>query len=156
MAKPRLPYQLSERAKKILAVLARALITEPPELVIHDKEASYLERCRTILAEFPRFNRILFVMLLYIFDRMTFLFGFGMARFVHLKPESQRLYTARWLHAKHDLVREVFKGIRGIAMISYFSHPDVWTYVGYDPKRHVSERIQLREDLLKRDPKSGN
>lgn len=150
MGKARLPYQLPERAKAVLLALARALVTEPPELVIRDRDGFYIERCRMLLAEFPRFNRFFFILILYVFDRVTFLFGFGIARFVHLKPESQRLYAERWLHARNVSLREVFKGVRGIAMICYFSHPDVWAYIGYDPKAHVAERISLREEILKR------
>lgn len=150
MGKARLPYQIPERAKAVLVALARALITEPPELVIRDKESSYLERCRLLLAEFPRLSRFFFILILYFFDRATVLFGFGIARFVHLKPESQRLYAERWLHAKSVTLREIFKGVRGIAMVCYFSHPDVWAYIGYDPKAHVAERIKLREEIMKR------
>lgn len=151
----RLPYRLPQRLKTILLFLAKALINEPADLVVQDKEGAYLRRCEIMLGEFHWLNRFFFVMTIYFFDRAAFLFGFGLARFIHLKPESQKKYLHFWLTTKSVFLREAFKGIRGIAMMAYFSHPDVWQYIGYDPKAFVAERIRLREELMRRGGSGG-
>lgn len=143
------PYKLSRRTKGILVALMRALIEEPEDLAIHHPEEFVLAKSERLLQEMPRFTRFGFLFMIHAFDRLTLFFGFGLFRFVHLKLESQRKYAAKWHSAKSEFFREVFKPIRGLVMLSYFCHPDVWRYIGYDPESHVKERIALRQKLHK-------
>jgi hypothetical protein len=144
------PYKISYRTRSILVALMRALIEEPEDLTIHNREEFLLEKAERLMQEFPLFTRFGFLCILYAFDRVTLFFGFGVLRFIHLKPASQKKYVAKWHESKLEFIRELFKPVRGLVMLIYFCHPDVWRYIGYDPESHVAERIKLRQDLLKK------
>lgn len=144
-------YQVPLRAQKIILALGQALITEPDDLVIHDKDGQMIERCRALLAEFPKLYRLGFILGLYIFDRIPFLFGFGLRRFVNLGIEAQKRYAQRWQTTRNHYLLEFFKSLNGMVMVVYFSHHDVWNYIGYHPKAHVQERIALRDEVLRRE-----
>lgn len=148
-------YQVSLHAQKILLALGRALITEPDDLVIRDKEAQMIERCRALLAEFPKLFRLGFLLGLFVFDRIPFLFGLGFHRFVNLEIAAQKRYAQRWQTTKNHYLLEFFKSLHGLVMMVYFSHPDVWNYIGYYPKKHVQERIALRQEILRREKMGG-
>lgn len=148
---PQIRFRLPLRARTIILALAKALIVEPEDLVIHNKEEELLRRCQILYGEMPLINRWLILLLLYTFDRATFLLGFGMLRFCHLRPEAQRRYADVWLKSPRIVMVEMFKALRGLIMVCYFSNPEVWLYIGYDPRRHVDERIKLRREILARD-----
>jgi hypothetical protein len=143
-------YYIPHRARAILLSLSTALITEPQDLVIHNKENELINRCEMTLREFPPFIRFGFTMMIYLFDLMPLFFGFGPRRFVSLKLEKKKRYVERWLHTKYATLREAFKGMRGLVMVCYFSHHDIWNYIGYHPGAHVAERIQLRKEIMQK------
>jgi len=142
-------YQIPPRAKRILTALSYALVTEPPELIIKNRDEELIRRCESILKEFPFLLRIGFTLGVYVFDRVTFLFGFGFRRFVNLKANRQKEYAQKWLLSRVHLIRDIMAGLRGMLMICYFSHKDIWEYIEYDPVSHAKERIALREKLMK-------
>lgn len=141
-------FSLSKRAKRILLALRVALIEEVAACPIKDANGQLLKRCQILLNEFPKTFRWGFLWGMYFFDRLTFLFGFGFRRFVNLKPEQQQKYVQRWLGSRFYSFRSLATGLRGFLMITYFSHKDVWKYIGYDPVPHVQSKIALREKLL--------
>lgn len=147
--KKRIPFHLPKRAQVILLALMRALIHEPEDLVVHDRDAEFLRRCEILLREFPWLTRRGFLVVLYLFDLLVPFFCFSFLRFIHLKLTTQKKYIQRWQHSQFHFIRETFKTLRGLVMMTYFSHKDVWAYVGYFPEEHVKERIKLRQRLLK-------
>lgn len=148
MQKLRVIYQLSESIKKILIALLGALIVEPTDLVVRNKEDVFLKKIETLVREFPRFTRFGFLFLLILFDRLPFFFNLGFTRFVNLDFTKQQKYVTRWHDTPSTVLREIFKTIRGIVMVAYFSHHDVWNYIDYDPKKHAAERIALRHKIM--------
>jgi len=149
MSKP--IYQFSERAKKIFLALRQAFITEPEDFSIQNRDEELLERILILIREFPKTFRWGFMFGVYFFDRVTLFFGFGFRRFIHLKIGDQQRYVEKWLNSRFYFIRNLIAGLRGIVMITYFSHHDVWKYIGYDPVTHAQERIKLRQEILARD-----
>lgn len=150
MAKRFSLYQIPKPVQKILISLAEALVIEPVDLQIKDRDAEILRRCEALFREMPRYSRVGLVSGLKVFNRLTFLFGFGFQPFTRLKIEKKREYTEAWLKTKSGILRELFKAIRGLVMFTYFSHPDVWQYIRYHPREHVEERIKVRQEILRR------
>lgn len=142
-------FHFSISVRNILLGLRDALITAPEELVIRDADDQLIERCETLVREFPWHIRFGFIFGIYLFDRLSWLFGFGFKRSVNMETEQRKRYAQKWLSSPKPLWRDIITGLRGIIMISYFSHKDVWKYIGYDPKSHVKERIEIRQSLLK-------
>lgn len=148
MNKKENPPKLSKNVQKILVSLAEALIVEPDDLEIFQKEEEMLRRCELLMREMPGYFRFMLNLAFFFFNNMTVLFGFGIRDFTSLPLEAKRIYTDRWLKTKITVLREIFKALRGLVMMTYFSHPDVWRYIGYDPAGHVKERLALRAKLL--------
>ena len=138
------PYQLSSRAQKIMLALREGFIAEPDDFNIAGRDEQLITRLQITLREFPIIYRIAFIFNLFLFDRITFLFGVGIRRFIHLKREKKVKYVQKWMCCRFFVLREMIKGFRGIIMMAYFSHKDVCRYIDYDPVQHVTERRELR------------
>ncbi|MCP5465003.1 MAG: hypothetical protein H7A33_08275 [Deltaproteobacteria bacterium] len=134
---------------RILIALSHALVDEPDVLQIKNRNAEFLRRCNMMLAEFQPLVRFSLILGILFFDRCTFLFfGFGLHRFVNLSLPDQKKYIDRWMHSRVSLFCEIIVGIRGLIMTAYFAHRDVWSYLSYDPNKHIEERVALRQRLL--------
>lgn len=143
-------YKLSAAIQKILVALANALITKPVDCVIQDQDNALLKRAEALIREFPKLFRYTFTFGLHLFDHLTFFFGFGTKKFTSLPLPQQQKYIESWMGSRFTFVREMFKGFRGIIMICFFSHPDVYDYIGYHPGEHATQKIKLRQELLKK------
>lgn len=140
-------YYIPARARLIILKLSEALVSEPEGLVIRNKETDLINRCEILLREFPSFNRFAFILGMYLFDLLPLFFGFGLARFALMNLERRKAYVDKWMTTQNPFKREFFKGLRGLLMMCYFSHPDIWEYIDYRPRDHVAERIALREKI---------
>lgn len=148
MKKP--PYRLSPALQKILVSLANALITKPDDCPIHDQDGALLKRAETLIREFPKLFRLTFILGLHLFEHLTFFFGFGAKKFTSLRLSQQQKYIESWMESRFTPVREIFKGFRGIILVCFFSHPDVYDYIGYHPREQAEQKIKLRQELLKK------
>ena len=141
-------YKLPQRACRIFLALSRVLAVDPPEVVINQRNQWVIQKIQIVLAELPALSRWLFIMGVYFFDRATFLFGFGVRRFVNASQTTQESYVTYWRSSHSMLKREIFKGMRSLIILAYFSHQDIWNYLNYNPRSHVDERVKMRQDLL--------
>ena len=148
-------FHLGKSSRIILAALIGALIVEPSDLVVPDKEGETLKKIETLLREFPRLMRFGFLCLLVVFDRLPVFFSFGFTRFIHLNLEQQQSYAERWHNTSNTVLREIFKSLRGIVMVAYFSQHAVWNYIGYNPKKYAADRIALRHKVMQQDQESA-
>lgn len=150
MSSPVVSYRFSKHIRKILVSISDALIEEPADVVIHDKHNRMIERCQILMFEMHPVLRFGFLLSLWFFDVLALFWQLGFRTFVRMNVEQRREFVAYWERTKNPLMREFFKAIRGFIMITYFSNRDIWTYIGYDPNRHVEDRIRLRKELLAR------
>ncbi|HLD43794.1 MAG TPA: hypothetical protein VJC18_00035 [bacterium] len=140
---------LPKRAGLILVAIGAALIVEPEGLRVTHQEQSLITRCHATVREFPTLFRRGFIVGLYLFDLSVLFWGYGFKRFVALEQKKQQEFLDRCLQSRSGIIRNMMAGIRGLVMISYFSHPDVWKYIGYDPNGHVEERRRTRDERTK-------
>jgi hypothetical protein len=75
----------------------------------------------------------------------------GASDFVNLEPAQARIYVNRWFDSRFKLMRDGMVSLRGIILFTYFSDKNYWNYLGYDPRKHAQERMQLRDKLIRRD-----
>ncbi len=143
-------YKMPARAGEILIKLREALITEPPDLIVTNKDTELIERIELLLGEFQPLFRFFFILGIYFFDKATFLFGYGLRRFIHMDLVRRENYAQYWLTGRFTVCRDIISGMRGLVMLAYFSHHDVWRYIDYDPAGHAQRKISMREDLMRR------
>lgn len=140
-------FKVSARIRLILLAVAATLVREPADLIIHNKEERLIHRMQLILAQFPSPQRFFMCLGILFFDRVPFLFGFGLRRFVNMGDAARQQYVKAWSHTRSTLLHELYKGIRGLVLVCYFSHTDIWNYIGYTPHAFVSDRIALRRQM---------
>ena len=44
-----------------------------------------------------------------------------------------------WINSRRQIRRELIKGIKGLVMVAYYSHPLVMEHIGYDLQSHIRE-----------------
>lgn len=150
MTGPR-PFYLPEYVRAVLIALTDALVEEPADITIHNRNDGLIGRCEIVLFEMQPFLRWGFVVSLWFFNILAIFWHMQFRSFVNMEPEDRRQFVNFWLHTRNPLLREFFKSLRALIMMVYFSHHDVWRYIGYDPRAHVEDRLKLRESLVKRD-----
>lgn len=141
---------LSSRAVRILQALIRNLVPPTEALDYTSLELEAVRAMARLVREFPKFFRWGFMATLVLFEYLPFVFGFGTSRFSHLPPERQFQYMDGWAKSRLSLRREIFVSLRGVVLLAYCSNKRVWEYIGYQPEGHMRERIQLREEILRR------
>lgn len=141
-------YTLPAKLQKIFLALSYAMIEEPKDLEVKNRDKDYLDKISLLLLQFPKLNRFLFLRTVLLFNLLPLFFGFGFKTFLGLSDEFQKKYVNCWMQTKNHFLREAFKGMRGLVMITYFSNHDVWEYIGYDPVKHVNNKIELRTKIL--------
>lgn len=140
-------FHVSARIKNILLAVAATLVKDPADLVIHNRDDRLITRIETILHHFPALQRFFMCLGILAFDRLPFFWGYGLRRFVNLREDMRKDYAHAWMHSRFVLLHELFKGIRGLVLVCYFSHTDIWNYIGYTPHSYVSDRINLRRQI---------
>lgn len=140
--------QLSAALRKILLHSFRVLAPHSDKIELSGIEEKILSDCQAILGEMMPLFRRGFLFGLWLLEHLCFLFGFGFKKFTHLSPEAQKKYLESWDHSRWVSFREFFKSLRGLILMSFYSDPRVWAYIGYDPLPHLEERIELRQKLL--------
>lgn len=150
------PYRFSTRSRTILVALSDALIEEPADIVILDKHEQMLARCEILLFEMHPVFRLGFVLSLWLFDLFALFWNLELTRFINMPVERRRDLVVFWERTRNPFMREFFKVLRTLIMLTYFSHTDIWKYIGYDPRAHVQNRIALRKSILKKTASEGN
>lgn len=139
---------LPKDVKKVMKVLIRNLVPQPEDLHLNNIEESVIFNAGRMVFEFPPLFRRSFVWAVRFFEWTPLLFGFGLSRFSHLSEKKQLKYVDNWALSCSVVKREIFKVLKGLIMIVYFSDKRVWSYIGYDPAPHMAERIQMRENII--------
>lgn len=148
MAKSPKPFEFSSWTRDVLMALSAALIEESTDVVIQDKNDEMIRRCQILIREFPVMFRRAFVFGIYLFDRLPLFFGFGFVRFHNLTLIDKRSYLDKWMNSPSSMLRNIITGLRGYIMMSFFSHKDIWNYIGYDPVQHTHNKINQRRQLI--------
>ena len=146
---------LPQSIQKILLVLTDTLIEEPEDLIIHERHEQLIQRSSVLLFEMSWWLRWGFYIGLWLFNMMAIFWHFEFKSFMAMDVARRQDFVGFWLHTRHSTLREFFKGIRTLIMICYFSHHDVWNYIGYHPGPHIQERRALREKLVKKAGQDG-
>jgi hypothetical protein len=61
--------------------------------------------------------------------------------FAKLNSEDRERYINGWINSKLQVRRELIRGVKGLVMLSFYSHPVVMEHIGYDIQGHVCQRI---------------
>lgn len=131
---------------KILIQGFRHLVPSPSDFPLEALEDKVLACCHRLVAQMTPLFRLGFRLGMWFFDHLCFLFGLGFKKFTNLSFDDQKRYLDRWENGP-VITQEFFKSFRGVILMAFYSDARVWSYIGYDPRPHLDERIALKQKL---------
>jgi hypothetical protein len=136
------PAKLSPGSQRILRALAAALA--PSSDASSRSQDCAVEFVSTMLPYMATLSRWLLPLGLLFFELGTWLFFFSWRPFSRLPLARQRLYARSWMHSRLAMRRQLFLGLRSLALIGYYDQPEVYRDLGYDPGPFIAERQAAR------------
>ena len=90
---------------------------------------------------FPTHLRLGFPLGLLLLEFGPILYMRRLKRFSKMKLEDREKYVAGWVDSKSALRRDLIKGVKGLALVAFYSHPQVMDHIGYDIEQHISAAL---------------
>lgn len=133
---------LPSRARKILSSLIRVVKPKKPgfDPAIEDFMLDFLD---DFYAFFPWHLKLGFPLGLYLLEYGAVVMK-GPSPFTSMKPEKQEEYVRDWINSSVPVKRDLIKGVKGVCLTAYYSHPEVMKHIGYDLEEHL-ERVNRGE-----------
>ena len=93
----------------------------------------------------PEDIRRLLPMGLYLLEISSIFFCRQRKLFSKLDLNSRRKLLERLEEGSVKLLRDLVTGIKGLIMFRYYSEPEVWKQLGFDPDNFIDENLRKRE-----------
>jgi len=137
---------LSAFSRRVLSALVDATVPHTPKIPIEPTEpvVVWLE---AMLACFPWHLRRGFPLGLFAIELLPFLY-FRFRRFSNLDREARRAIVRDLLESRWSLKRDFIKGFTGLALMGYYTLPEVLKHLGIDHQEYLDRKRGEREKLL--------
>ncbi len=89
-------------------------------------------------SNFPLHLKIGFPVGLYLLEYGTFIFHGWPRSFTKLGATRREEYVKGWIVSRLAIRRDLIKGVKGICLTAYYSHPEVMAHIGYDLAGHLA------------------
>jgi len=136
-------YNLPKKSRQVLRALIEVVKPRKPgfDLPIEDYMLDFLDQ---FYSAFPLQMKIGFPLGLYLLEYGTFIFGGGAKPFTRLEMDKRERYVKGWINSRMLLRRDLIKGVKGVCLTAFYSHPEVMAHIGYDLDAHM-ERVNQGE-----------
>ncbi len=129
---------LPDWARRTLLSLIEVVMPRSNEF--HPELAEYiLEYVDRYVGYFPLLLKIGFPLGLLLLERGTLIFMGKWQGFSKLDIVNRERCVKGWIDSRWQLRRELIRGVKGIVMLAYYSHPDVMEHIEYDIAGHIAE-----------------
>jgi hypothetical protein len=131
-------YNLPPRARRTMAALIEVIMPRggPFDLEVQDEMMSYVEE---MLPYLPPLIRSAFPYGLLLLEYGTLPLAAKARSFSKLPLDQRERYIEGWMESRLFLRREMIKGIKALAVLAYFEHPEVKRRLGFMPPEYVEE-----------------
>lgn len=142
------PYPMGSWAREAFRAIIRAVCPPPPAPQLPDVvDRIELQVRRLMRYMHPLAARALWVAI-FILDWAPRFAFFSRHRLQGLTAEEGSLFLARLGSSRVHLLRTLLTGMRGAILSAYFDQDEVHRALGYAPLPFISERRELRAQLL--------
>ena len=93
-----------------------------------------LETALRFLEQTPLVTREKLLDVLILFEAGATVLSPERTRFTRLSPEGQVAYMRQWEGSKVEVMCAAFQGLKSVCMIGYWSQPETWAFIDYDPE----------------------
>lgn len=127
-------------ARKTLGSLIEVIMPRSDEF--HPDLKDYiLNYVDAYVGYFPKHLKLAFPMGLLLLERGTLLFMGRLTGFSKLDLAERDRYVRGWINSRWQMRRELIRGVKGLVMVAFYSHPVVMEHIGYDIKGHIAQAI---------------
>lgn len=136
-------HHLPDGARRILRALIEVVKPKKPgfDLPIEEYMLDFLDN---FYSYFPWHMKLGFPAGLYLLEYGAFIFQPGIRPFSGMGPDGREKYVRGWINSGISLRRDLIKGVKGVCLTAYYSHPEVMAHIGYDLAEHL-ERVNRGE-----------
>ena len=130
-------HHLPERARRVARALIEVVKPKKPgfDPPLEDYMLDFLD---DFYSNFPLHLKIGFPLGLYLMEYGTFIFHAWPKPFTKLSPGERVAYVKGWIVSRLSIRRDLVKGVKGICLTAYYSHPEVMKHIGYDLPGHLA------------------
>ncbi len=129
---------LNKSARKILRALVEVVKPRKPEFDI-PVEDFMLDFLDNFYAHFPFHMKIGFPLGLYLLEYGTIVFGAGLRPFSSMSMPDREKYVSGWVNSGMAIRRDLIKGVKGVCLTAFYSHPEVMEHIGYHIDQHLEK-----------------
>lgn len=101
----------------------------------------------------PTMLRVLFPVGLMLLEFGAFIFGPSLVPFSFMSKKAKQRYLEGWATARWRIRRELWKALKGLCLLYYYSQPEVGKAIGYTVAEHVelvsAERLRRHGSELR-------
>lgn len=139
-------HVLNPYARRVLRGMIEVLVPDDPATGVSAAEMTdeVEEGFERMVGHMPPLLRKLFPLGLFAVEWGTLLFARTLRPFSRLARPDQERYLDGWMRSRFALRREMFKGVKAVCLMTYYSDRRVWAHIGYDPDPYVAEVIERR------------
>ena len=130
-------HRLPERARQVVRALIEVVKPRKPGFD-PPVEGFMLDFMDNFYSYFPFHLRILFPMGIFLMEHGAILFAGTFTRFTKMDRDAKEKYIQGWINSKMVLRRELIKGVKGVCLTAFYSHPDVMKHIEYDLPAHIA------------------
>ena len=128
---PPAPRDMPHWIGDILAAVTRRLCAYDDEAMPSPEDCEALDAATDFLYGMPAETQREFQSLLVLVEVAPFLFGPRRRRFTELSEDDQDAALRAWEQSSLSARKMGFNAVKSLAMMGYWSRPDVWPSIGY-------------------------
>jgi hypothetical protein len=130
-------HNLPGWALKILRALTEVVMPrgETFDMDLTDHVLEFIDR---YVGFFPIHLKIGFPLGLLLLEFGPLIFMRRFKRFSKMSLDEREEYVKGWIDSKMALRRDLLKGVKGLVMVAFYSHPKAMEHIGYDIENHVA------------------
>lgn len=131
---------LSDFSRKILRALAEVVMPRGKNfnLDLNDYSVDIIDR---YVGYFPPHLKLGFPLGLMLLEFGPILYMRRFRRFSNMSLEDREKYVELWVDSNSAARRDLIKGVKGLVLVAFYSHPSVMEYIGYDIEAHVAAAL---------------
>jgi hypothetical protein len=130
-------YHLPKKSRQILRALIDVVKPRKPgfDPPIEEHMVEFLDN---FYSYFPLHLKLLFPMGLLLLEYGTIIFHGSIRPFSRLPADQKEAYVKGWINSKLMIRRDLIKGVKGVCLTAFYSHPDAMAHIGYDLPAHLA------------------
>lgn len=130
-------------ARNILSSMAEVVMPHGDSLKLDltDYSVDFIDK---YVGYFPTHLRLAFPLGLLLLEFGPMIYMRKPSRFSKMNFLDREGYIQSWIDSKSSSRRDLIKGVKGLVMVAFYSHPRVMEHIDYDIEAHIKSAVARR------------